>query len=233
MCWFKRIIISVLLIVVFLSSFCYGAYADEYYERYVYYIVSSKEAFRWSALYDEDTDSYDYLDAAMYGEDIPWIRERKYEIFGLLSSDPDVVRVKALKNRDYRFWLKKPGNARVTYVANGKNRIDDYYVLKYSNPCKSFKLGKTEYSAQFNNTYYYRVHLGNKVKKLNDKISVKPAKGWKLVDIRLGYIEHFKNGQKIKLKFKKNKFVDYHIYATFLKEGTNYGCTLELALGND
>lgn len=215
----KNVFAFTLAMVILVCGLCSTAFADGWV---VYYLVSSKEAYMWSAPYKVTEDSYDLYEATIYHTQWPATWNIHHMISEIESSDPSIAKVKALSDGGFRLWVKKPGYADISYITNDTHEIIHIGAIKYKNPCKSLKIGKTEYAKQYKKSPYYVVYK----KKLSGKISVKAAEGWKLVDIRQGGAKHLENGQKVSLKTKGTNL----LYITFQKKGENYGCTLELSL---
>lgn len=120
------------------------------------------------------------------------------KVSGVSSSDPKVVSASPLGGYGFGVKVRKAGKAKVTYTVGGSKRTLSFTVRKYSNPVKSFKLGLKDYAAKFKKA---KSHNIAKRKANLGRVSVKPAKGWKLKRIYSGYSARnaltVKNGSKV------------------------------------
>ena len=85
-----------------------------------------------------------------------------------------------------------------TYKKKTKKYRFTFRVVPYENPLRSLKIGSKGYAAKFRRNSYYA--LNGKVK---GKVTVKAAKGWKVVDLAVeenGTFKSFAAGKKIRLK---------------------------------
>lgn len=76
---------------------------------------------------------------------------------------------------------KKPGTAKITFQYAKKKYTITATAAYWKNPCKSFKIGDTDYSHNFKVSGRYCVN--RKSGDLSAKVSIVPNKGWKLVEI--------------------------------------------------
>ncbi len=216
----KKKVISILLLIILLGCICNTSLADGFHS--IFYITKSKNVYLWNAPYSSE-GYYIFTEASMVGGWNPMTCEIDSLFTNLTSSNQKVAKVKTLKDGGYRLWIKKAGQAIISGYADGKDYTVDINVLKYSNPCKSLMIGKKEFAKQFQKEP--SIVLDDK--KLSGKISVKPAKGWELADIRQGGARHLKNNQKVSLKAKGTN----RLIITFRKTGTEYGCSIEILIG--
>ena len=78
----------------------------------------------------------------------------------------------------------KKGKATVTYTYRGKKHRVKVVVKKYSNPLKTLKIGKKNYARKLKKASYAGIAKWKACK--GKKVSVTPAKGWKIVSMRCG-----------------------------------------------
>ena len=223
---FNRFISGVLVLVMLLTAgiACVPAGAEQYVESFknLLYMDGNGEVFLWNAGYDSDEDTFDLRNVWLDSGWNTMTCETDLMVKKLKSSNPKVVSVKKLRDGGFSMRVRKTGKADISYVYGDTKRIESYIVKKYTNPCRSLKIGNTEYAKLFDKTP--SVHLDSK--KLSGKIVVKPAKGWKLVEIRQGGARVVKNKKKVSLRQNGT----YHLRITFQKKGSNEGCTIEFLL---
>lgn len=119
------------------------------------------------------------------------------------------------------------GTAKITYKFNGVSQTFKYTVKKYANPCKSFKIGSTDYAKKFNSKttlYSFR-----NIKK--QKLTIKANSGWIITKIETCSNRYNKNTDynyyyPYKSSFTINNVTLFsngqsHIYVTF--KNTNNG----------
>ena len=119
----------------------------------------------------------------------------------LKSTNPKVIKLFKEKDGDM-VWvkgkIKKCGSATISYKSNGKTEKMKICVFKYSNPFKSFKIGKKDYSAFFKKASFYN----NVAAKTSGKLSIKLKKGWKISRVYFSSdgantFKQIKNGAKV------------------------------------
>ncbi len=156
--------------------------------------------------------------AGNYGHPDP-----KYKITNIKSSNTAVATpfteewggVTSLK-----VYPHKAGTAIISYRVNGKTYKTKFIARKYVCPLTYIKLGSTTMTAnKFKKTD--EIHLSyRKYAKKNQKISVKPAKGWKIKGI------YCSNGTKYMTEVKNNSsyFIntenDWYMYVFFINPTT-------------
>lgn len=103
----------------------------------------------------------------------------------------DNCKITNLKSNRSGVWLRKFGNsftinsqsftgtAKITYKLNGKTQTFKYTVKKYVNPCKSFKVGSTEYAKKYNSTN--QIYSFRNIK--NQKLKIQANSGWIITDV--------------------------------------------------
>lgn len=146
------------------------------------------------------------------------------------SSNPKVASAKAIhKGTMLRIMFKKAGTAKVSYVYKGKKHTVKYVVAKYVNPVKSFKVGGKEFKGQFQ-----AGEFGSAPYTASGKLSVKAAKGWKLLKMESDMWS--KSLESIKTKAVKNGYRasddrDLAIRATLKNKKSGVKETVTLYLG--
>ena len=159
------------------------------------------------------------------------------------NSSKDKIRVSTSNKRvvaiedksDPSIQLKKPGKATVTFTVYKKSGAKKSYkmkikAVKYQNPFKSVKIGSKEYRSKFKNDVEYELEMGSG----KYKVSVVPAKGWKIEKITHGWYGldendefDFSNPIEKKIKNKgtisisKNKTISW---LNFYMYNTKTGC---------
>lgn len=116
------------------------------------------------------------------------------EILNLYNSAPDVVDVGATRyegKRGITFAPKKIGKAKITFLYEGKNFTSTVTVRKWTNPCKTFKIGNLNLMSYFKASGWY--YDRNMKRNIRGKIMIQPKSGWKLMKIE-------NNGKTVKNK---------------------------------
>ena len=114
-------------------------------------------------------------------------RSKSSSLKNLKSSNKSVLTVKATKYKNGNMYsteimayAKKAGSATVSFKAGGKSYKVKVTVKGYANPVSYIKVGGTKLSAtKFKKTNVASLKYAKFANK-NCKITVKPAKGWKL-----------------------------------------------------
>ena len=126
----------------------------------------------------------------------------KDTISDLTCSNDKVIRIRAFNNnRGFHVVAKKVGRANVTYTYKGKKHKVKFIVYKYENPAKKLKVGQRDYAAKFKKYEIYRCSA-KEANTFSGKLTVKPAKGWKLKGVRYTYADspdpiQLGNGQRV------------------------------------
>lgn len=118
----------------------------------------------------------------------------------------------------------KKGKATITYTYKGKTRKVKVVVKKYSNPIKTLKIGKKNYAGKLKK--YSSVNLAKWNACNGKKLSVTPAKNWKIVSIKCSYnngdwSEHY--AKKVKNGGKLPKAANGEVLVIVLKNTKNGG----------
>ena len=126
----------------------------------------------------------------------------KKKITNVSSSNPSVATAGAMHYGSYyglQVQISSVGTTKISYKINGKKRSVNYVVKEYANPFASFKVGGKDYTSAFNpgSIKYSSAYVV--AGSLSGKLSVKLAKGWKLVKAWVPgkKIKYVKNGSKI------------------------------------
>ena len=145
---------------------------------------------------------------------------KKGEVKNLKSSKTSVLDAHLYESEGQMvFTGNKPGTAKVTFKYNGKKRTVKVVVKRYVNAFKRLTIGGKSYKKGFNSLYDSTVSF----KKLRGKkISVAPAKGWKLVNIVFASGSHGDKLAAIRNNAKVPKKASYVIYIT-LQNKSNKG----------
>lgn len=113
------------------------------------------------------------------------------------SSNKKIVTVESAADvygvNEFYITPKKAGKTKVTFQYKKKTYTISVQVKYWENPCKTFQIGKTNYSQYFNTSNQYSLSQQNK--KITGKINIVPKKGWKLESINVC-------GKKVKNKSK-------------------------------
>ena len=103
-------------------------------------------------------------------------------------------------------------------------------MVKYKNPCQSFKVGNTNYTKYFKKSRHF--NHNNRKKDITATIKVRPKKGWKLKKIEVFNIydgvKKVKNNSKVTLSIKGT---GTGLYAYFKNAKTGVVQRLELGYG--
>ena len=130
-------------------------------------------------------------------------KEFTYDVDKCTSSNKKVAVIKGKSSKAY-LLVKKKGKATITIYAkkDGTSEYKKYIVsvktFNYTNPFKTYKIGKKDYKDKYNK----KIHYGAGA--IKGKINIKAAKGWKLVRIeKMGtHDDDFvkvKNGSSVKI----------------------------------
>ena len=156
--------------------------------------------------------------AGTYGHPDP-----KYKITNIKSSNTAVATPFTEESggvTNLKVYPHKAGTAIISCRVNGKTYKTKFIARKYVCPLTYIKLGSaTMTSSKFKKTD--EIHLSyRKYAKKNQKISVKPAKGWKIKGI------YCSNGTKYMTEVKNNSsyFIntenDWYMYVRFINPAT-------------
>ncbi len=121
---------------------------------------------------DIDTSEYCNILNVPSGKKISKVKSSKKKVI-VAKKDPNLNVIKLTP--------KKPGTAKITFQYAKKKYTITATAAYWKNPCKSFKIGDTDYSRNFRVSGRYCVN--RKSGDLSAKVSIVPNKGWKLVGI--------------------------------------------------
>ena len=151
------------------------------------------------------------------------------KITNLKNSNPNVVKLNL--NQEYGiigYTILKEGISKVSFRYAGKTLTQKITVVKYEDPCKSFKIGSTNYTKYFKKSRHF--NHNNRKKDITATIKIVPKKGWKLTKIEVQNMydgtKKARNNSKIKLSIKGT---GTGVYAYFKNIKT--GIVEELFLG--
>ncbi|MCI8483807.1 MAG: hypothetical protein HFH41_05660 [Lachnospiraceae bacterium] len=107
-------------------------------------------------------------------------------IKSLKSSDPSIARPYIDKNGNIRvYFFKKTGKAVISFKIGSQKLSSTINIKKYTNPLKTFKVGKKNFLSHFNNSTEYNYFHTSPWK--NQKVSIKAASGWRISSLSMQY----------------------------------------------
>lgn len=139
-----------------------------------------------------------------------------------LKSSSKAVKVSAQNGYIRAEFGNKAGKATITCTVKGVKLKTALTVKKYTNPCSSLKLGKTNFTSKFSRTDVYRQTKTFK----NQTLSVKMKSGWKITKVSVynngSYKGYTVNSSKFSKKITLNKTSGaVYIYCTNSKTGVS------------
>lgn len=96
-----------------------------------------------------------------------------------LKSSNKAIKVSAKNGYIQATFGDKAGKTTITCTVKGVKLKTTLTVKKYTNPCKSIKVGKQNLTSKFKNTDVYRTNKGYK----NQTLNIKMNKGWKISSV--------------------------------------------------
>ncbi len=113
-------------------------------------------------------------------------KPRASSIKALKSSNPSVARPYLDKNGEIRvYFFKKAGKASISFKIGKQTLKSNITIKEYSNPLKTFKIGKKDFTSKFKaSTEYNYFHVSNLN---NQNVMIKAAKGWKISSLDIHY----------------------------------------------
>lgn len=130
-------------------------------------------------------------------------------IKSLKSSDSSVARPYIDKTGKIRvYFFKKPGKAVISFKVGNQTLKSTVTVKPYSNPLKTFKVGKKNFVSKFNTTTEYNYFRTSDLK--NQKVSIQAAKNWKIssIEMKYGSGSYKVSSRKTKTNFSKKVTFD-------------------------
>ncbi|MEY8516560.1 hypothetical protein AALC25_06415 [Lachnospiraceae bacterium 29-84] len=107
-------------------------------------------------------------------------------IKSLKSTNPAVARPYIDKNGNLRiYFFKTTGKATVSFKIGKQTLKSNITVKNYTNPFRTFKIGKLNFTSRFHSTTECNYFHTSSLK--NQKVTIKAAKGWKIVSIDIKY----------------------------------------------
>lgn len=130
-----------------------------------------------------------------------------------------------------RVNVLKEGTSKVSFRYAGKAFTQKITVVKYEDPCKSFKIGSTNYTKYFKKSRHF--NHNNRKKDITATIKIVPKKGWKLTKIEVQNMydgtKRVKNNSKVTLSIKGT---GTGLYAYFKNTKTGVVQVLNLGYGS-
>lgn len=120
---------------------------------------------------DIDTSDYCVINNVPIGKTISKVKSSKKKIIAAELSGNCMIHLTP----------KKPGTAKITFQYAKKKYTITATAAYWKNPCKSFKIGDTDYSRNFKVSGRYCVN--RKSGDLSAQVSIVPNKGWKLMEV--------------------------------------------------
>jgi len=199
-----------LLAVVMLFGFGAAAKAEEYVNNTPYWQST------WKTYFVKGGSYYLWLDGVASKEDVTDLKVSNKKIA--------TAKLTEFSEGDYIVEVspKKAGTVTVSAKAKANGKTYDlktkFKFYKYTNPFKSFKIGKKSIAKKFaSRDYYTKMGLFNGTKTLSkQKISIKVKSGWKIRRIELQHFtpvtdedgEHLMYDEKGSRTIKNNTKVD-------------------------
>lgn len=126
------------------------------------------------------------------------------KITKLKNSKPSIAEVSAGTGGYLQVTPKAPGVTKVTFQYDKRKLTSKITVVKWSSPCKEFKIGNKNYAKYFEKSGQY--NLNKQKKDTAQKLKIAPKKGWKLIKIEQltsdGGEKKIKNNSKVNLSIK-------------------------------
>ena len=180
----KKISSLVLTFAVLLTGILFVPQAGSAAEAAaVYYLPSSYKNMVFYAAPDDLPATFVTLRVCRKGSSK---KPRPSSIQALTSSDSSIARPYINKDGDIRvYFFKKAGTADITFQIGSQKLKSTITVKNYSNPLRSFKVGKKNFTSRFQSAtecnYFHSSTLKNQL------VSAKAAKGWKITSMKLQY----------------------------------------------
>lgn len=152
------------------------------------------------------------------------------KISNIKNSNPNVVKVELDEQFGaIRVNVLKEGTSKVSFRYARKTFTQKITVVKYEDPCKSFKIGSTNYTKYFKKSRHF--NHNNRKKDITATIKIVPKKGWKLTKIEVQNMydgtKRVKNNSKVTLSIKGTG-----LYAYFKNTKTGVVQVLNLGYGS-
>lgn len=137
-----------------------------------------------------------------------------------LKSSSKAVKVSAQNGYIRAEFGDKAAKATITCTVKGVKLKTTLTVKKYTNPCSSLKLGKTNFTSKFSKTDIYRQTKAFK----NQTLSIKAKSGWKISKVSVynngSYKGYTVNSSKFSKKINLNgNYSTVYVYCTNTKTG--------------
>lgn len=213
---FKKIIASFLAFVMIISAGLVSAPQDVK--------AATKEDVYWNPYNSyvstySTTDKYTgyYVTLSIVG------CTKKSQIKNLKSSNKN-IKVEAKDGYIKVIFRDKAESTKISCKVRGVKLSKTFTVKKYSNPCKSIKLGKTNLTSKYKTYWTYSQKKSFK----NQKLNIKMNKNWKITNIYVsnsdGYSRYTVNGTSFNKKISiKGSYSYFDVYC-YNKKTKVYEC---------
>ena len=153
--------------------------------------------------------------------------DKASQIKNLKSSNKD-FKLKPCNGYIHVDFGKKAAKTTISCTVKGVKLKTTLTIKKYSNPCSSFKLGKTDLTSKFGKTDVFKTNKNYK----NQKLTIKMKKGWKITKV---YVQQ-KSGSYTTERMNKSSYSKKisltnnsgYVYVDCYNEKTNVSETLEI-----
>ena len=157
------------------------------------------------------TDNYSSYYTYLYIDGV----SKKSDIKSLKSSNKN-IKVEATTYGSIKVTFRdKTASTTISCKAKGKKISTTLKIKKYSNPCKTIKLGSTNFTSKFKNNWDYKQKKTFK----NQKLNVQMNKNWKITSIVVsnssGYTRYTVNSSKFNKKVSLKgsySYIDINCY---------------------
>lgn len=144
-----------------------------------------------------------------------------------LKSSSKAVKVSAKNGYIRAEYGNKAAKATITCTVKGVKLKTTLTVKKYTNPCSSLKIGKTNFTSKFNKNDIYRQNKAFK----QQTLSIKAKSGWKITKVSVYNNGSYKGYTVNKSKFSKKitlngAYATVYVYFTNAKTGVSECLTL-------
>ena len=116
--------------------------------------------------------------------------------YGISNENIAVANTLKRDNKTSFLWVyaKKPGKTKLSFTYKGKKYSINVVTRKWASPVKKLTINKKDVASKYKNRSRYETAIAGK------KVTVTPAKGWKLTSLRCGAnytINDFTNGTRV------------------------------------
>lgn len=189
-------------------------------------VINDDSVFDMPGIKKIDCWIYDTIYAADHLVHLPDIGMMGAE--DITNSDTSVAHVSSMPGL-LHIIPKKAGSTTITFTYGGKTWKSKINVSKWESPCKTFKVGRRDYSKYFEKASKYDL-CGEK--SVTSKVQIVPKSGWKLTKIERGHdgvSTPIKNGSNVNLS---TAMTGTGIYAYFTNTVTKENKKLSFGYGD-